>query len=148
MLTYKLLAFAVGATAVLGRVFDGFHGEIAAVLDVIAVATIAGTALVYSRVKAALLVSESAVNSWREEAAAQKQRADRNNSDLQSAVLAQTELIAKVAALEQRPDLSKLESLVAEGTDSMKKHEVAAGQRTDRLIATLEARLPPKQEAA
>lgn len=147
--TVKIAVFTIGSLLV-GQLFGDISakGEATVILNVLAIAAIAGSMLIYSRIKAALLVSESASKSWQSESDAQKERADRNAEALKTATLAQTELIAKLAALEQRPDLSVMQQLIAEGTESMKKHETQAAARTDRLIAVLEERLPPKQEAA
>jgi hypothetical protein len=126
----------------IASLFDGIYDQASAILDVIAVASIAGAAFLYSRVKAALLVSESAGKSWHEEAEAQRNRADRNATDLKESEQAKLKLLATVAALEARPDLSKLEALVAESTESMKRHELSAADRTDRLIAAVESIRP------
>lgn len=123
---------------VLGALFDKAYDQASAILDVVAVATVAGSVFAYSRIKAALVVSESAGKSWHEEADAQKERADRNAKELKDAEFERTKLIAEIAALNQRPDLTRLEGLVAESTESMKNHEIKAGERTERLITAVE----------
>lgn len=143
-----MVVLASAGFVLVGRLFDGVYDQASAILDVLAIASIAGSMLVYSRIKAALVVSESAAKSWESEADAQKERADRNADLLKQATLAQTELIAKNAALEQRPDLTKLEHLVAESTSVMKDHEAHAGERTERLIEAVQSLQPPTQEAA
>lgn len=137
-----------GVILVLGSLFDKTYDQASAILDVIAVASIAGAVFVYSRTKAALLVSESAQKSWHEEAEAQEARADRNASDLKESEQEKLKLLATVAALESKPDLARLESLVAESTMHMKDHEVKAGERTERLIAAVQKLTPPDKVAA
>lgn len=143
----KVVTVTAALALMIGQLFGTVSEQMRSLLDLLAIAGIAGAMFVYSRAKGALTVSESSSKSWQSEAAAQKERADRNSAELAAAKLAQTELIAKVAALEQRPDLTRLEHLISEGTEAMKHHEVAAGERTDRLIEILEQRLPT-QEAA
>ena len=128
----------VAATAV-AQLLDPVFDQASAILDVAALAAIFGSFLVYSRMKAALLVSESTAKSWHEERDAEKARAERNAYDLKASEDEKIKLLAKLAALEAKPDLSTLEGLVRESTESMKNHEIAAGKRTERLIAAVEA---------
>ena len=147
--TVKIAVFVIGSILVGSMTGDlTVSGEATLILNILAVAAIAGSMLVYSRIKAALVVSESASKSWQSESDAQKERADRNADALKQATLAQTELIAKLAAFEQRPDLTKLEGLIAQSVESMKQHEIKAGERTERLIEAVQSLQPPTQEAA
>lgn len=112
--------------------------DLSAVLDIAALAAIFGSFLVYSRTRAALIASEAAGKAWHEERDAEHARSERLVYDLKMSDEEKLKLIAKVAALEQRPDLTRLEGLVAESTAAMKAHEIKAGERTERLIAAVE----------
>lgn len=125
-----------------------FSDDLSAILDIAAVAAIFGSFLVYSRTRAALVASEAAGKAWHEERDAVHARAERLTYDLKMSDEEKLKLIAKVAALEQRPDLTRLEGLVAESTQSMKDHEIAAGERTERLIAAVENLAVNQQSAA
>jgi hypothetical protein len=127
---------------VVANLFDGVYDRTSVIIDFIAIAAIVGSMLVYSRTKAALAVAESATKSWHEEAEAQRDRADRTAYDMKLEIEAKLKLLAQVASLEARPDLTRLESLVAEATEATKNHEVSAGARTERLIAAIEKLTP------
>ena len=119
-----------------------FSGDTGLFLDIAAIAAIFGSMLAYFRMKAALTASEAAAKAWHEERDAQKARADRNAFDLKMVEEDKVKLLATVAALESRPNLTTLEGLVRESTESMKRHELAAAERTDRLITAVEAIRP------
>jgi hypothetical protein len=119
-----------------------FSGDVSTILDVAALAAIFGSFLAYTRMKSALLASESAGKAWHEERDAEKARAERLALHLKMAEEEKLKLLATVASLETRPDLSRLEGLVMEQLDSMKRHEEMAATRTDRLIAAVESLAP------
>jgi endonuclease/exonuclease/phosphatase (EEP) superfamily protein YafD len=116
--------------------------DLSTLLDLAALAAIFGAFLAYTRVRAALVASEAAGKAWHEERDAEKARSERISYDLKMSEDEKVKLLATVAALEQRPDLSRLESLVAESTESMKRHELSAADRTERLIAAVESIRP------
>lgn len=119
-----------------------FSDDTSLILDIAAIAAIFGSMLAYFRMKAALTASESAGKAWHEERDAQKARAERGAFDLKMVEDEKLKLLAKVAALESRPDLTTLEGLVRESTASMLRHELAAAERTDRLIVAVESIRP------
>jgi hypothetical protein len=132
-----MIYFLKGAAPVIALA-TVFSDEISAILGFTALAAIVGSVLTYNRIRAALVASEAAGKAWREERDAAASHVQRVQASLVVANDEKTKLIAEVAALEKRPDLSRLESLVSESTDSMKRHEVSAAERTDRLIAAIE----------
>lgn len=125
-----------------------FTDDLSALLDIAALAAIFGAFLVYSRTRAALVASESSAKAWHEERDAEHARSERLVYDLKMSDEEKLKLIAKVAALEQRPDLTRLEGLVAQSTQAMKDHEIKAGERTERLIAAVENLAVNQQSAA
>ena len=128
-----LAAKTVGVVAVLATIFDGSWSDAASiVVDVVALATIAGALTIYSRTKVALSVSESTARSWHEEKDAAVARADRLLTDSSS-------LRATIAVLENRPDLTVLQLLVSDQTKAMARHETSAETRADRIVAAIES---------
>lgn len=125
-----------------------FTDDISTLLDLAALAAIFGSFLVYSRTRAALVASEAAGKAWHEERDAEHARSERLSYDLKQSDDEKVKLIAKVAALEQRPDLTRLEGLVAEATAATKAHEINAGERTERLIAAVENLATGQRDAA
>lgn len=125
-----------------------FTDDLSTLLDIAALAAIFGSFLVYSRTRAALVASEAAGKAWHEERDAEHARSERLVYDLKMSEDEKVKLIAKVAALEQRPDLTRLEGLVAESTEAMKAHELKAGERTERLIAAVENLATGQRSAA
>jgi hypothetical protein len=147
-----VIVFAEGvATLIVFSLFDATWSDASIVLDIVAVAAIVGSVAAYNRLRTALGASEAAATAWHEERDAAVAARDRITEDLKATADARVELIAKVAVLEQRPDLTKLESLVQASTDSMLRHETQAAARTDRLIGAIEAlgaRTTTTEEAA
>ena len=139
MIDIAVVALKVTGAFFVLYLFDPVFDQSSAILDVAAVAAIFGSVLTYNRIKASLTAAESAGKAWHEERDAAVAARDRLGAELKLAAEAKVELIARIAALEQRPDLTKLESLVSESTASMLRHETAAAQRTDRLITAIEA---------
>lgn len=130
------------AVSTVASLVAAFTDDTSLFLDFAALTAIFGSMLAYFRMKAALTASESAGKAWHEERDAQKARAERAAFDLKMVEEDKLKLLAKVAALESRPDLTTLEGLVRESTESMIRHELAAAERTDRLIAAVEAIRP------
>lgn len=126
----------------LSALFDPVYDQASAILDVVAIAAIFGSVMTYNRIKAALLASEATGKAWREERDAAISRVNRIASDLASTTDEKIVLLARVTALEARPDLTRLEGLVAEATTATKNHETKAGERTERLIAAVQALTP------
>lgn len=126
-------------TLVLGSLLDPVYDQASAILDVVALAAIFGSFLAYSRVKAALIASEASAKAWHEERDAEKARAERTAYDLKMSEDEKLKLLATVASLESRPDLSRLEDLMSESTASIKRHEIAAAERSERLIAAVQS---------
>lgn len=124
---------------VLLSLFDATWDQSSFVLDVAAVAAIVGSVAAYNRLRTALTASEASAKAWHEEREAALARAERLQEDLKAMADEKVKLLAKVAALEGRPDLTRLEGLVAESTESMKRHELSAAIRTDRLIVAIES---------
>jgi hypothetical protein len=122
--------------------FFGSTSDLSVILDIAALAAIFGSLLVYSRTKAALVAAEAAGRAWHEERDAEHAHSERLVLALKQSEDAKVVLIAQVAALEARPDLTRLEGLVAESTQAMKTHELKAGERTERLIAAVQAIRP------
>lgn len=137
----------VGAYLVLS-LFDGHFDQASLILDVIAICAIGGAVLTYNRIKAALVASESAGKAWREERDAALSHVNRISLDLTVANDEKVKLIAKVTALEAKPDLTRLEGLVAEATAATKDHEVKAGERSERLIAAVHSIADGQRSAA
>jgi hypothetical protein len=133
-----MFAQTVGAWIV-WSLFDPHWNDASVVLDLVAVAAIVGSVTAYNRLRTALVASEGAASAWHEErdaAVAARDRLAEYLTDLEEKKVA---LIAQVAALSERPDLTNLEALVAESTASMLRHETAAAARTERLIGAIEA---------
>lgn len=121
------------------NLFDPVFDQTSAILDVVAIAAIFGSVMTYNRIKAALTASESTGKAWREERDAALAHVGRIEKDMAIAQEEKVSLVAKLTALEQRPDLTRLQELVAEATAATKNHEVAAGARTERLITAVES---------
>lgn len=120
-------------------------GDASTILDLAALAAIFGAFLAYNRMKTALVASESAAKSWHEEADAAAAKADRLVGELKLSEKERLEVVAKVTALEQRPDLSKLEAAVAglaeaaaaqlgALTEATVRHEENAELRSERIV--------------
>lgn len=133
-----LFGQTVGAWIV-WSLFDPHWADASVVLDLLAVAALVGSFAAYNRLKTALGASEAAAAAWHEERDAAVAARDRLTESLKEADEKKVTLIAQVAALNERPDLTSLESLVAESNASMLRHEKAAALRTDRLISAIEA---------
>lgn len=133
---------AVGALLVLS-LFDPVFDQASAILDVVAVAAIFGAVTAYNRIKASLTAAESSGKAWREERDAALAHVSRISLDLTAMQDEKVSLLARLASLEARPDLTRLEGLVAEATAATKNHEIKAGERTERLIAAVERLTPP-----
>lgn len=151
-----LPAIAFAATAVIAFA----NGEISNLIDLAALAAIFGSFLAYNRIKTALTASEAAGNAWHEECEAAKTRAERATEELKASEKERLALVAKVAVLEQRPDLGKLEVAItslAETastrletlTEATVTHEKNAEARSHRIVdAIKEINAPlPKEEA-
>lgn len=139
MIDIAIVALKVTGAYLVLSLFDGVYDQPSAILDVIALAAIFGSVVTYNRIKAALGASEAAGKAWREERDAALSHVNRISLDLTVSNDEKVKLIAQVSALEQRPDLTKLEGLVANSTASMLRHETAAELRTERLITAIEA---------
>lgn len=119
-----------------------FSEQTSALLGFIGLAAIFGSVLTYNRIKASLTAAESAGKAWREERDAALSHVNRISLDLTGMQDEKVKLVAQVTALESRPNLTRLEELVAEATAATKNHEVMAGERTERLISAVEKLTP------
>lgn len=98
-------------------------------LDFAALAVVLAGAFLVARYKAALDVTEATARAWREEREAAVSHAQRLNVELR-------EKEAKIALLEARPDLGKMEELMEKLVDATVLHEHNA---VERHAATVEA---------
>lgn len=133
-----IYAAEVVAAWIVYSLFDAQWSDASIVLDLVAVAAIVGSVAAYNRLKTALAASEAAASAWHEERDASVARAERVEQELKDKASENVALVAKIAALELRPDLTKLESLVDSSNQSMLRHETQAAERTDRLISAIE----------
>ena len=109
------------------------------IIEGIAIATIVGTVATYNRNRQALRASEATAKAWESERNAALSKAEREAEKTLEAQKEQSVMSARIAALEAMPDLSRVESLIREGNEVMRQHEVNASARTDRLVAAMES---------
>lgn len=139
-----LPALAFASSAIIAFAND----QISNIIDLAALAAIFGSFLAYNRIKTALTASEAAGNAWHEESEAAQARAARAIEELKESEKERLALVAKVTALEQRPDLGKLESAItvlAETassqltalTEATVTHEKNAETRSHRVVGAI-----------
>lgn len=145
MLSYYSILSSIFTLTLFDSVFD----QSSAIVDVAAVAAIFGSFMAYNRIKTALAASEAAGKAWHEERDAEYARAERGWAEAKRTEQTRLELVARVTALEARPDLGRIESLVRQGADDlhmhqesdakwMRQHERNAEERTKRLVAAIQ----------
>lgn len=123
---YAAKTAIVTASVLIFAVYD----KLGTVIDIIVLAAAIGVTLAYNRQKQALAASESASQSWRDERDAAVSKAER-------LVEENAKNIARVAALESRPDLTVLEKRIDSLKQAYVDHDKNAEDRADRIIEAI-----------